>query len=71
MHCSISGCVDHFTSSEEEAMGRIRQVMTSVDLGQSDRQYPLATDQAKVEEFAMLLPDPEDNYYREFPMMEV
>ena len=71
MHCSISGCVDHFTSSEEEAMDRIRQVMTSVDLGQSDRQYPLATDQAKVEEFAMLLPDPEDKYYREFPMMEV
>jgi acetyl-CoA carboxylase carboxyltransferase component len=71
VHCSVSGCVDHFATSEEEAIQRIRQVMTSIDIRQTDNAFSSLPEEDSIEEFAKILPDPEDNYYRDFPMMEV
>ena len=63
--------MDHFATSEEEAIQRIRQVMTSIDIRQTDNAFSSLPEEDSIEEFAKILPDPEDNYYRDFPMMEV
>ena len=77
MHCSVSGCVDHFGVSEEEGLQLVREAVRCTN-------QPVATAErrggdevnlgrgASLEDFAQLLPAPEDVADgRNFPMLEV
>lgn len=60
VHCSISGCTDHFASSEEEALAMTRRIVSTLNLP------PLNTSRTSVsepplysssdEDFACLIP---------------
>ena len=60
VHCSISGCTDYHTHSEEEAMGVARGIVASLNLTPAERrglspvEDPLYRDSN--EEFSKLLP---------------
>lgn len=62
VHCSISGCTDHFASSEEEALTMARRIVSTLNLGLQtatsstlDSQPPLYA--ASDEDFASLVPE--------------
>lgn len=77
VHCSVSGCVDHFGSSEEEGLQRVREVVgnTSQPGATAERSggdEPGQGGGASLEDFARLLPAPEDVAdCGNFPMLEV
>ncbi len=72
VHCSISGCTDHYASSEEEALRTTRSIVESLALNDqrgSDVctvEEPLVTDTDK--DWAHLLPTQTLNNW---PIMEV
>jgi len=75
VHCSVSGCVDHFGGSEEEGLQRVREVLGSTNgPGSVARRQERADPEpgASLEEFARLLPSPDDvTDCGNFPMLDV
>lgn len=75
MHCSVSGCVDHFGGSEEEGLQRVREVVGSTNRpGSVVRKQERADPElgASLEDFARLLPSPDDvTDCGNFPMLDV
>lgn len=65
VHCSISGCTDYHTFSEEEAMDVTRSIVATLNLkvagerGRVSTEPPLYSDTS--EEFAKLLPTSPDS----------
>ena len=72
VHCTISGCTDHFASNEQEAMEMARSIVASLNLTRTnsvrsvDIQAPAYA--ASDEEFAGLIPD---SLGTKWPMLEV
>lgn len=71
VHCSISGCTDHYAHTEEEAMITTRAIVESLSLNkktkeQQEIEQPFLP--GDDQEFARLIPT---NSFREWPMMEV
>ena len=71
VHCSISGCTDYHTYSEEEAMKVMRNVIASLNLSPAQRKCipeepPLYGDTS--EEFSKLIPTSPD---AEWPIVHV
>lgn len=75
VHCSVSGCVDHFGGSEEEGLQRVREVLGSTNgpgfvARRQERVDPEPG--ASLEDFARLLPSPDDvTDCGNFPMLDV
>lgn len=73
VHCSISGCTDHFAPSEQEAFEMVRGVVGSLNLpsntvGHREVARPPAYDSSD-EEFAGLIPSTLEEQWP--PMLEV
>ena len=77
VHCSVSGCVDHFGGSEEEGLRRVREVVASTNPPGATARGRMGTEVdpgmgASLEDFARLLPAPEEVADCDrFPMLEV
>ena len=70
VHCTISGCTDHFASSEEEAFKMARGIVGSLNLStkrKTKTSPQLPARECSDEEFARLIPET----LEEWPMMEV
>lgn len=72
VHCSISGCTDYFSSSEEEGLLATRSIVASLNL-------PIGTNVNRVPTVSPLYPDSEDSFAEliphqrdaEWPIMEI
>lgn len=72
VHCTISGCTDHFATSEQEAMQMARNIVACLNLpinklARREKAQPPAYDTSD-EAFASLIPD---TLEQSWPMLEV
>ena len=72
VHCSISGCTDHYAHSEEEAITTTRAIVESLPLMEGRRIQGPPTEQPLYpgddSDFARIIPA---NGFNNWPMMEV
>lgn len=73
VHCTISGCTDHFATSEKEAFEMTRNIVASLNMPKSPSPHRLSSRPPAYgysdEDFAALLPDSLEEGH--WPMMEV
>ncbi len=71
VHCSISGCTDHFATSDQDAMRIVRSIVSSLNLRQNPYLRRVSVEpplySSTDEEFAGLIPDS----LEQWPILEV